>query len=462
MENLNNNAEAVDSNINSEATNHGNTPVSPNLKNSFDKSQNRKSKSKGGGVFWQVIILMVVFYVGVAWGARVSGSAQEGEEGGFLKNLSSPGKIFSATDDSKPREVDFKVFWEAWRVLDQEYVDVEDLDAQERVYGAVDGMVDSLGDPHSNFLDPEETKNFNSEIEGSFEGIGAVLDMKDGVLMIVSPIEGMPAEKAGLKAGDKIIKINNESTVDLGIEEAVKKIRGKKGTEVTLTIIREGNGSEAKEIAITRDTIEIKSVEYEKKEGDLGYIKIKSFSEDTADEFRGAVAGALSDNNRGIILDLRNNPGGLLNVAVEITSEFVPSGEPVVWEEDREGNRNAYRADTKGFERPILVDFPVIVLINEGSASASEILAGALRDLRDTKLVGEKSFGKGSVQRLKSLQDGSSLKVTVAKWLTPSGGSIHKVGIEPDIKVERTLEDFENERDPQLDRAIEELKADIR
>ncbi len=423
---------------------------------SIVSSPRKNSKKK---TFWVVLFIVIAFYVGVAWGKKANPIATipSGEVSSFIKNLSNPKELFvSDPEKNKPDEVDFNLFWEAWKKVDQKYVDEGDLNPQERVYGSIRGMIGALGDPYSGFMDPSETKDFNTDMEGSFEGIGAELGMKEGILTVIAPIEGMPAEKAGLRAGDKILKINEEVTADITIDEAVKKIRGEKGTNVTLTVMRNGDGK-TQDITITRGKIEIKSVTYEQKEDGIAYVRIKKFSEDTSNEFNRVIAQMIADNTKGIVLDMRNNPGGFLSIAVEMASKFVPKGEPVVWEEGRDGQRSAYKA----LGGDSLSEIPVLVLINEGSASASEILAGALRDLKGHVIVGKKSFGKGSVQQLDNLEGGSSLRITIAKWLTPSGQSIHEVGLEPDIKVDISNEDYDNDRDPQLDRALEEIKNKI-
>jgi carboxyl-terminal processing protease len=246
-------------------------------------------------------------------------------------------------------------------------------------------------------------------------------------------------------------------TSDISIDEAVRRIRGPKGTDVTLTVFRINKDNEAKDITITRDTIELKSVIYEKKEDNIGYIRINKFAEDTSREFNREITKAIADDSKGIILDVRNNPGGYLNVSIEMASKFISKGDVVVWEEEKNGEKKAFNA----IGGASLSEVPVVVLINEGSASASEILAGALRDNNGSKLVGTQSFGKGSVQQLETLGDNSSLRITVAKWLTPSGESIHETGLEPDIIVEFSDEDIENENDIQLQRAIEELRNSI-
>jgi len=411
--------------------------------------KNKKPKNK---IFWMVLIVVIAFYVGAAWG---KGSNQKNDlnSSSFIENLSDPTEIFGDANKEKPDDVSFDIFWEAWKELDKKYVDTDKLDPGARVYGAIRGMVKALDDPYSGFMDPEETADFNTDMEGSFEGIGAELGMKEGILTVIAPIEGMPAEGAGIRSGDMIIQIDDQAAADITIDEAVKRIRGKKGTDVKLTILRQGEDM-TREITITRDRIEIKSVIYEEKDDGIAYIKIKKFAEDTSKEFEKAVTMAIVDNSKGMVLDFRNNPGGFLSIAVDVASKFVPKGEVVVWEQGRDEKKKSYTSHGGNS----LSEMPIVVLVNEGSASASEIVAGALRDLRGTILVGKKSFGKGSVQQLESLKDGSSLRITIAKWLTPAGNSIHEIGLEPDVEIEISNDDYENERDPQLDKALEEIK----
>ncbi len=417
-------------------------------------------KKENTNLFWMVAIALLFFYFGAAW--KTAQFSVENENAGpqkLINSLVDPKNVLKNAEKNKPGDVDFGVFWEAWNKIDRYYVDESKLDSQKRVYGAIDGMVKAVGDPYSGFMDPEMAKDFDSEMEGSFEGIGAELGMKDGILTIISPIDGMPAQKAGLQAGDKIFKINGEMTADISIDEAVRKIRGTKGTEVVLSIVRiNGEKSETKDFTVTRDTIELKSVTYEKKENNIGYIRINKFVEDTSKEFNREVTKAIADNSKGIVLDVRNNPGGYLNVSIEIASKFVTKEKVVVWEEEKDGEKKAFKA----IGGASLSEIPVIVLVNEGSASASEILAGALRDNNGSKLIGTKSFGKGSVQQLETLKDGSSLRITIAKWLTPSGGSIHEKGLEPDIVVEMSDDDLKNKNDLQLQRAMDELKNVIK
>jgi carboxyl-terminal processing protease len=280
------------------------------------------------------------------------------------------------------------------------------------------------------------------------------MGMKDKILTIIAPLEGMPAEKAGFLPGDKVLKINGESTESLSLDVAVSKIRGNKGTTVTLTIYREGE-AETRDITVTRDAISVKSVRTEDKKNGVRMIRISRFGEDTNQEFRAALKEVIAGKPKGIILDMRSNPGGLLDMAVDIAGEFLPGGSVVVIEEDSEKKRESLTA--KGTES--LGKVPVVILINGGSASASEILAGALRDNReDVRIVGETSFGKGSVQELIPVNKETKVKITVAHWLTPSGKQINKVGISPDVEVKLTPSDLEKKQDPQMDKAMEVLK----
>lgn len=447
-----------------EAIENKEEPVENLLNNSDGSSLSSIRKNDSKKNYIGIILLITFFFLGgFLLGSR--SSKDDGSSSGIsslINPISNPKNIFSNADEGKPEKLDFSVFWEAWRQMDSKFVDVENLDPQKRVYGAVRGMVAAVGDPYSAYMDPEETKDFDTHMGGSFEGIGAELGMKEGMLTVVAPLEGMPAEKAGLRSGDVIAKIYDESTLDMTVDDAVKRIRGKKGTEVKLTIAREET-KETLEIVIIRGKIDLKSVKYEKKNDNIGYIRVSSFLVNTDDEFNKAVVTAINDDVEGLVIDVRNNPGGYLDVAVNMISTFVSGGEVVVWEKGRGDKQNPsketpIRALRKGDK---LLDLPIVMVMNEGSASASEIMAGALRDLRGTKLIGGKSFGKGSVQQVQGLGDKSSMKITIAKWLTPNKSSIHEVGLEPDIDVEMTIDDYEAKRDPQLDRALEELKKEM-
>ena len=376
--------------------------------------------------------------------------------GFFIGNFSKPSveKIegLSNKELDIPSLVDFNLFWDAWNVVERKYVNRFELDRQKMVYGAIVGMLDSLEDPYSIFMEPKDSEKFIDDMSGSFDGIGAEVGIRKEVLTIISPLEGNPAQKAGLKPGDKILKIDDILTGDLNLDEAVSLIRGERGVEVTLLIFRE-EWKEAKEIKIIRDEIKIPIIKWEILDDNIAHIQFYHFTENSASEFRRTINEILLLQPNGIILDLRNNPGGYLETAVDIASWFLPKGEIVIIEDFGNDKRNEFIS--KGYKK--LEDMPTIVLINEGSASASEILAGALRDIKEIKIVGQKSFGKGSIQQLEKLKGGSSVKITVAKWLTPSGLSISEEGIAPDEEVEITMEDIDEMRDPQLDKALEML-----
>ncbi len=351
----------------------------------------------------------------------------------------------------KPEGVDFSLFWDAWRELENTFVNPQAFDAQKMVYGAISGMVNSLGDPYTVFFAPEEKKKFVEDVQGTFDGIGAEVGQKSGQLLIIAPLEGTPAQGAGLRAGDKILKINDKLTNNLTVDEAIKLIRGQKGTEVTLNIFRD-DWNEAKDIKIIRDTINVPSLKWELKDNDIAYVRLYQFSQNTVSDFNKAAADILRTSADRIILDLRNNPGGYLDVSQDIASWFLKKGDIVAIEDfGAKKDRNEIRA----YGPADFLSWPLVVLVNEGSASASEILAGALRDDRGIQLIGEKTFGKGSVQELDELKGGSALKITIAKWLTPKGISISEQGLEPDITVEISDEDIKAGKDPQLDKAIE-------
>lgn len=360
----------------------------------------------------------------------------------------------SNLESGKPEGVDFSLFWDAWRTIQEQYVSRGTLDFQNMVYGAISGMVSSLEDPYTLFLKPDESKRFFEDVSGVFEGVGMEIGIRNRQLKVISPLEGTPAQKAGLRPGDHIIKINETFTENMTVEKAVSLIRGPRQSKVTLTILREG-WNESREFTIERAVILVPSLKWELKEGNIAYVKLHQFSEKAGRDFARAAGEVLASPAKEIILDLRNNPGGYLEVSQNIAGWFLEKGSAVVIEDFGEkGKQQVYQA--RG--NPVFVTFPMVVLINEGSASASEILAGALRDNRGITLIGEKSFGKGSVQELTELRDHSALKVTVAKWLTPKGKSIVDEGLEPDIVVDMDEEDVDEKRDPQLDKALEVLR----
>jgi carboxyl-terminal processing protease len=351
----------------------------------------------------------------------------------------------------KPETIDFSLFWDVYNKLSENFVDPEKIDNQKIVYGAIEGMAKSLGDPYTSFFDPEQSKQFNDDLSGYFSGIGAEVGIKKDQLTIVSPLKGTPAEKAGLMPGDIIIKIDNNDATGMTVEEAVKLIRGKKGTEVVLNIYRD-SWLTSKDIKIIRDTIKVPSVEWELKNNDVAYIQIFQFDQSLSLDFKKIAIEILNSPAKKIILDLRNNPGGYLELSQEIAGWFLEIGRVVTIEDfGKDKEQEIYK--TNGNAN--FINYPMVVLINSGSASASEILAGTLRDNREIKLIGTKSFGKGSVQQVINLKDGSSIKITIAKWLTPKGISISEVGLVPDIKVEITEKDLQAKNDPQLEKALE-------
>lgn len=354
----------------------------------------------------------------------------------------------------KPEAVNFSLFWDAWRVIQEKFAHSDSLNPQEMVYGAIRGMVASLGDDYTVFLDAEEKKKFFEDVSGMFEGVGMEIGVRSRRLKVIAPLDGTPAARAGLRAGDNILKIDGTTTENMTVEKAVSLIRGKKGTKVALTVIRDG-WDESKEFVIERAVIQVPSLKWELKEGNIAYLKLSQFSEKAKNDFRRAASEIASSGADRIVLDLRNNPGGFLQVAEDIAGWFLERGQLVVIEEvGPQKERREHKASGNG----LLISYPTVVLLNEGSASASEILAGALRDIREIQIIGKKSFGKGSVQELERLQDDSALKVTIANWLTPKGDFITNVGLAPDIEVDMTDEDFEQELDPQLDKALEVVK----
>ena len=356
--------------------------------------------------------------------------------------------------EGAPKEVDWQILWDTIDKINQRYLD-KPVDMTKLLYGAVSGAVSSLQDPYSLFLPPLAAEDFGNELRGSLEGIGAEIALKNEQLIVVAPISDSPAIKAGVKAGDYIIKVDSEDTRGMTLEQAVGKIRGPAGTKVTLTIFHKGQ-TKPVEIAITRARIEVKSLSYEIRQYQgqkVGVLKLRRFGDETEGQFEKAISEFLMKNVKGVILDLRNNPGGYLETSVAVASNWVAPGKIVVVQKGSEGNEQIYKAE--GANR--LAGMPTVVLINGGSASASEIVAGALKDHGLAKLVGEKSFGKGSVQELIELSGKAELKLTIAKWFTPNGHDLNKEGLEPDEKVELTDEDFQNDRDPQMDKGLEVL-----
>jgi len=355
--------------------------------------------------------------------------------------------------EEEPGNVNFELFWQAWKTISDNYLRNSDISNQDKVYGSVSGLVESLNDPYSVFLKPSDNQKFQQDVEGSFGGIGAELGIKNNQVVVVAPLKDTPASRAGLTAGDEIIAINSSSTESMSIDDAVSLIRGPVGTEVTLSILRNG-WDKPKDFKITRAMITIPTLDLTMK-GDVAWIQLYSFNANASFMFYRAMVEAVTEGAKGLVLDLRNDPGGYLEVAVDLAGWFLPRGSLVVSEVGK-ASPQEFRAQGNA----ALVSFPTVVLINRGSASASEILAGTLRDVRHIKLIGEKSFGKGTVQQLMPLGDGSSIKLTIAHWVLPSG-QILEEGLNPNIEVKITDEDIVSKRDPQLDKAIEVLKTEI-
>jgi carboxyl-terminal processing protease len=378
--------------------------------------------------------------------------------GAFIPNISLPGvpairATPQAAAEATPEDLQqlFAPFWESWTLVHEQYVD-QPVDDTALMRGAIRGMLQALGDDHTSYMDPEEFKDANAGLAGNYEGIGAYVDTTGDYLTVISPIKDSPAEAAGLRAGDKIIAIDGEDMTGINPELARRRVLGPAGSQVILTILREGENAPF-DVPIIRAKIVVKSVEYEMK-GDIAYIQLNTFGDTTSRELRDALRELMAKNPKGLILDLRNNGGGYLRTSVEVLSQFVKQGEVALYEQYGDGKRDTFTTSGGG----LATDIPMVVLINEGSASASEIVAGALQDYGRAILVGTKSYGKGSVQNWIPLNGNEgAVRITIAKWLTPKERTIHKIGLEPDVKVELTKEDRDAQRDPQLEKALELL-----
>jgi len=347
--------------------------------------------------------------------------------------------------------VDMRDFWKTWNLIQEEYVDIEDVNEKDLIYGAIKGMVGSLDDPYTTFFTPSEKESFEESIFGNFSGVGMEVGIVDDMVTVVAPLKDTPAERAGIKSGDVIVSIDDESAVGMSIDDAVSRIRGEKGTDVKITISREEE-DELLEIVITRGTIKIPILETRTEE-DIFVIELYNFTGKVEKDFRKAMAEFFASNTDKLILDLRGNPGGYLDSAINISSYFLPEGAVVV-QEDFGDRKTALRSTGQLLD---LDDIEMVILIDSGSASASEIVAGALSEHGVATTIGKNTFGKGSVQQLVDISSDTSLKLTIAKWLTPEGKTISGEGLAPDIDVEVTKDDLENDRDPQLDAAIEFL-----
>ena len=422
-----------------------------------------ENKSYWGTRSW-VILLLIVGVASYVAGTHSFSSCARSTDGNSKRTVSVIG-VGDAAPKGAADSIEFEQFWELWGMLKSKYYK-QPLDEQKMLYGAMSGLTAALGDPYTVFFEPAIADEFSKSLEGKFEGIGAEIGIKEDQLQIIAPLPESPAERAGLMANDAILAVSGTSTEGMTVEEAVSLIRGDKGTTVVLSIGRvtkkkDEKGKEKKEAkkfdaSIVRDTIVVKSVTTKYLDGNFAIIEISHFNSDTSDLFSEAADEVVAKGVKGIILDLRNDPGGYLDRATAVAGEWV--GNDVVVTERRKGVKVD---EFLGTGKSRLKGIPTVVLVNEGSASASEIVAGALQDYGVAKLVGKKTFGKGSVQDYTELQDGTAVKITMAEWLTPKGRFINEIGIEPDVVVERTEEDYHAGRDPQLDKAVELLGGPV-
>lgn len=384
-------------------------------------------------------ILILTLFIGIFIGQKQSSTASITGNPNF---------------DQISKSEEFKSFWKVWQILDEKYIKAASTTTDKKIYGAIQGLTQSYGDPYTVFFPPVESQLFKEDIAGDFGGVGMEIGIKDKQLTVVTPIKDSPAEKAGVKAGDLIMQINSTSTAGMSTDEAVKLIRGPKGTEVKITFIPVGTSKPVIR-TIVRDTIKIPTIDITTKNGDITVISLYSFTAQSAELFRNALRQFVLSGNHKLILDLRRNPGGYLESAWDIASWFLPAGKVIVTEDfGKNGSPNIFRS--KGYDI-FNNNLKMLILVDGGSASASEILAGALKEQGVAKLVGTKTFGKGSVQELINITDSTSLKVTIASWLTPKGHNLSHDGLDPDYVVNVTDKDLQDKRDPQMEKAVQLL-----
>ncbi len=393
------------------------------------------------------VILIVVILIAGSFGFGVY-------YGKSNQNLNSTISTINESSPISTSTANMDAFWTTWQILDQKFVythkDAKKINDQDKIWDAIQGLTSAYGDPYTVFMPPEESKSFEDNISGNFEGVGMELAIKDNSIVVIAPLKGTPAYLAGVQKGDIVLAIDGKTTADMSVDEAVKLIRGKAGTTVTIKFAREGK-TQPIEIKITREVIDVPTVETETK-GDVFIIRLYNFYAPSADKFRSALREFVESGKYKLILDIRGNPGGYLESAVDMASWFLPLGKAVV-EEDFGPNIDQQVYRSKGYD--IFTNkLKMIILADSGSASASEILAGALQEHKIAQIVGTKTFGKGSVQELIKITPDTSLKVTIARWLTPNGISISDGGLTPDYEVKMNEDDLKSNKDPQMDKAI--------
>lgn len=404
---------------------------------------NRNQSKAGAKQYGYILLLIAVFFGGwyLGHGRTLPAGANEV---GHITNTFGPSQ---AAD----KNIDFNLFWQVWNDVKKNYVK-QPIDETTLFYGAMRGMMAAIGDPYSDFFDPKTAAEFDQELSGTFSGIGVEIGKRNGAVVVIAPLDGSPGAQAGLKPGDIILAIDKHDALDIPLDQAVSLIRDQEGTSVVLSILPKG-GKEAKTVSVKRQKIEHTGLRWSY-EGDVAVVKLSAFDNDTDELLNNFIRDLETHKNvKGIVLDLRNDPGGYLEMAIEVASEWIDKG-PIVSERDNTGTERQHQA--RGRAR--LADYKTVVLVNEGSASAAEIVAGALQDEKKATLVGKTTFGKGSVQKYESLEDGSAFKLTVAAWFTPEGRAINEVGIKPDVEVDLTEADFNNDRDPQMLKALELLR----
>ncbi|NPV75610.1 MAG: S41 family peptidase [Anaerolineae bacterium] len=400
------------------------------------------------------VIALVLLAGSFAGGVIVGWSLPNSEKTNAGISLPGLAPQAASSPETASRDSLFAPFWQTWDIVHDQFVE-QPVDDTKLMQGAIRGMLESLGDPHTSYMDPDQYRQQNMPLQGEYEGIGAWVDITGEYLKIISPMPGSPAEKAGLKPEDQVIAIDGEDMTGIDGNLVLRRILGPAGTQVTLTIRREGL-EEPFDVTIERQKIVVPSIDGKMLEGDIAYVQLFTFGEDSANDLHQKLKELMANDPKGLILDLRNNGGGYLNTAIDVVSEFIPGNKVAMYEEMSDGTRRTFTTKRGG----LATDIPLVVLVNEGTASASEITAGAIQDYQRGQLVGMTTFGKGSVQNWIPLDnDQGAVRITIARWLTPKERQINKIGLTPDVEVEFTEEDFKAGRDPQLEKALELLQA---